>query len=132
MKFSVIVVALAVLSVLILLASKWRRSSETSSPDGEVIAQLREAGSDLSKPHPVEFFLYFPTEEAAGRAQSRLADRGFTVEVEQAEQGPDWVALARRLMVPTEAELVQIREELNALAEREGGQYDGWGTPVVQ
>ncbi|MEQ1934899.1 MAG: ribonuclease E inhibitor RraB, partial [Fimbriimonadaceae bacterium] len=40
-------------------------SKRAEGPDDEVLAQLKLAGSDLSKPHMVEFFLYLPTRESA-------------------------------------------------------------------
>ena len=40
--------------------------------DAQVIAQLQQAGSDLSKPHPIEFFLYVTTQEATDRLVSRI------------------------------------------------------------
>ena len=131
MRFSTIIIALAAVSVVILLANRWRRSSEGKTRDGEVLAQLREAGSDLSKPHPVEFFLYFPSEEAARHVGVAIADQGFTIEVRQAAQGSNWAVLAGKIMVPNEADLLRIREAFDALATAQGGEYDGWGTPVV-
>ncbi|UUZ47407.1 ribonuclease E inhibitor RraB [Massilia sp. B-10] len=47
--------------------------------DAQVVAQLRKAGSDLSKPHPVEFFLYFPSKAAADRVSDKLNSMGFHV-----------------------------------------------------
>jgi hypothetical protein len=40
--------------------SRWRKKEEPDL-DQQVLDQLKKAGSDLSKPHNIEFFLYFPT-----------------------------------------------------------------------
>jgi hypothetical protein len=44
------------------------RSKEKPDLDQAVLVQLRKAGSDLSKPHNIEFFLYFPTRSVAEMA----------------------------------------------------------------
>ncbi|HXE42414.1 MAG TPA: ribonuclease E inhibitor RraB, partial [Candidatus Baltobacteraceae bacterium] len=36
--------------------------------DESVLIQLKKAGSDLSKTHKIEFFLYFPTQAKAEQA----------------------------------------------------------------
>jgi hypothetical protein len=99
--------------------------------DAEVLAQLKKAGSDLSKPHPIEFFLYAPTKEAAERLASKVKALHFETRVEPSAQGPQWLVLATRSMVPKQADLVLIRDQFTALASAEKGDYDGWGTPVV-
>lgn len=125
-----IVLAVAALAVL---ALSNRRPAEVAatSLDGKVIAQLRRAGSDLSQPHDIDFFLYFPTEQAARAAALALDGRGFAVETGKAAQGPKWLMQLTRRMHPVERDLVALRRELDALAARHGGEYDGWGSPVV-
>ena len=111
----------------------WPRIAKAQQdPDSQVIAQLRMAGSDLSKPHPIEFFLYVPTREAAERVGSRLRALNFEANVTPAAQGPEWLVLATKLMRPEKAELVRLRKVFGELVAAEKGQYDGWGTPVVK
>ncbi len=121
-----------VLAAVVIAAALLRRPEPPLSPDGEVLAQLKKAGSNLSKPHPVEFFLYFPTSEAAERVGATLRADGFEIVVKPGAKGPDWLVQATRSMLPVEAELIALRQRFEALARREGGVYDGWGTPVVQ
>src|SRR6185503_9166522 len=45
--------------------------------DGQVLKQLVAAGSNLSKLHGVEFFLYFPDEERASKAFRELTAEGY-------------------------------------------------------
>jgi hypothetical protein len=45
-----------------------KESASVSEDDRAVLEQLRAAGSDLSKPHQIDFYLYFTTEEAAQKA----------------------------------------------------------------
>jgi hypothetical protein len=126
-----IVFIIIALVVVIASASIFRRPSSKLSRDGLVIAELKKAGSNLSKPHPVEFFLYFPTSDAAERVGDTLRNDGFEVVVGPAAKGVNWLVLAKRLLVPIEAELLAIRRRFEELAGNEGGEYDGWGTPIV-
>jgi hypothetical protein len=108
------------------------RRNKKTSPDGLVIAQLREH-SNVTKPHEIEFFLYLPTQQAAERAARDLTARGFKVEVSPPiSDDPKWPAFATKSMVPRLEALEEIRHDLTALAESLGGAYDGWGTPLVQ
>ena len=100
--------------------------------DESVLIQLRKAGSDLSKPHNIEFFLYFPTQAVAEQAASRIRDEGFHVEVKRAAKGDDWLCYATKTMVPDLRALQKIRQCFTSLANSLSGEYDGWGTPVVK
>src|SRR5882672_8366400 len=42
---------------------RWQKSPPDL--DQQVLDQLKKAGSNLSKPHDIEFFLYFQTKESA-------------------------------------------------------------------
>lgn len=71
----------------------YRTPAARDSRDTAVIEQLRAAGSDLSKPHPLQFYLYVPTEEAAKRAAVVLSRQEFQVGVRTAAMGSGWLAL---------------------------------------
>ena len=105
--------------------------SNKADPDAEVLRNLKKAGSDLSKPHKIEFFLYFHEPTLAHEAANRIETLGFETHVRSAAQGPDWLCFAVRTMVPTLEGLQKIRGDFNALAASLGGEYDGWGTGVV-
>ena len=100
--------------------------------DLQTLNRLEEAGSDLSKPHEMEFFLYFPEEASANAAAGDIRDQGFVVEVKPSEEGSDWLCFAVKTMVPTYEDIVAISREFGAIAEAYGGEYDGWGTLVVK
>ena len=104
--------------------------SKKPDPDDSVLIQLKKAGSDLSKPHKIEFFLYFPTQSAAEQAAPRLRGGGFQVEVRPAAKGNDWLCFATKTMIPELSALQQIRRDFGSLAAPLKGDYDGWGTPV--
>ena len=103
-----------------------------SDGDQQVLDQLKKAGSNLKKPHPIEFFLYFPTKPAAQRAAAEIKNDKFTVKVERGAQGHDWLCLATKKMVPSHTTLVNLRKRFKAIAAKYHGEYDGWGTPVVK
>ena len=75
-KTIVVVILAAALSVFLLQYSRGARAQ--LDPDAKVIAQLKKAGSDLSKPHLIEFLFYFPSRESADRVASTLKSRGFS------------------------------------------------------
>jgi regulator of RNase E activity RraB len=108
------------------------RSTKKPDVDESVLSRLRKAGSNLSKLHNIEFFLYFPYRDTAEKAAIVLRNAGFEVSVERAAQGDAWLCLATKTMIPEPAELQRIRFEFVALAASMNGEYDGWGTGVVK
>lgn len=104
--------------------------SKISDPDEAVIDQLKKVGANLSRPHKIEFFLYFPSQAAADQAAAHIRDAGFEVFVDRTAKGEDWLCFATRTMVPDLAALQNIRRDFERLAEPLNGNYDGWGTEV--
>jgi len=126
-----VLVALGLLGIFLMLrGSAASRERGPVDLDAETLEQLSGAGSDLSRPHRIEFFLYLPAKPEAEIVAERLRQEGFTVEVSQGENGADWLCLATRAMLPELGALQQWREKLTALAETYQGAYDGWGTEV--
>lgn len=124
------VLVLAAVAIGLLVVPRIVRAQQRV--DAQVIDQLRNAGSDLSKPHPIDFFLYAPTQEAAERLAAKVRALNFEAKVEPAAQGAQWAVLATRTMVPNESALVAIRKQFDAMTAAEKGAYDGWGTEVVK
>jgi len=108
------------------------RSKKKLDLDQSVLAQLRKAGSDLSKPHNLEFFLYFPTQSIAEESALPMRNAGFRVDVKRAAQGDAWLCFATKTMVPELPDLQKIRHDFDTLAVSKDGEYDGWGTQVVK
>lgn len=100
--------------------------------DQAVLLQLRKAGSDLAKPHHIDFFLYFPTQDVADKAALTIRHVGFEVKVQKAARGDLWLCLAKKTMVPELPDLQKIRRDFVSLAASMNGEYDGWGTPVAK
>jgi hypothetical protein len=127
---AIILALLAVVAVTVLVV---RGARGQASQDAQVIEQLKNAGSDLSKPHPIDFFLYLPTEESANRTAETLRGLGYEIKrVDRAATGSGWLVLASRTFVPTESALLQSGQELESSAKSNGGTYDGWEAPVIK
>jgi len=108
------------------------RTKRKADLDQLVLVQLRKSGSNLSKPHNIEFFLYFPTQSVAENASLKIRDAGFEVEVRRAARGDSWLCFATKTMIPALTDLQRIRQNFVALVDSMNGEYDGWGTQVVQ
>lgn len=108
------------------------KAAADQSPDGQVIVQLVKAGSKLTKVHPIEFYFYFPTKEAAHRVAAKLMADGFSAQVNYSAYKGDWLIFATKAMLPDEAQLLVLRQKFETMASEEKGEYDGWGTPVVE
>ena len=118
--------------VALIVLSGCEPNVSTANPDAEVIEQLRLAGSDISKPHPIEFFLYFPTATAADAACDVLRSQNFTASAQPSTSTSDFVCLATKSLIPTVEELNRLTTEFDSLAAKFGGEYDGWGSPVIE
>jgi len=125
------ILSLLVISGFFLFYSRNGMSGELG-PDRQVIQQLNKAGSNIGKPHHIEFFFYFPTLAAAERIADTLTKEGFAARAERAATGEDYVVLASKTMVPAESMLTQLRKKFDAMSAGEHGDYDGWGTEIVK
>jgi len=100
--------------------------------DQEVLDNLRDAGSDLSKPHDVDFSFYFPDAGAAQRFMTTVIKRPTSKKVSlHADDDSEPMVEVTRSFIPSLAEIERNSRELSELAEAEGGEFDGWGAAVV-
>jgi|SRR5215510_4373135 len=103
---------------------------EVAEEDQRVLDQLREAGSDLSKPHAMEFYLHFPTEEAANMVALRVRSEGFQAEVKEELPGKAWLCYVTKQMVPDGTRITAIGHRFTSLANEYQGEYTGWETSL--
>lgn len=100
--------------------------------DARVIENLVAAGSDISKLHNVDFFMLLPSEAQAKMAAAEMERLGYTVaSIDQPPGQSQWQIQATRRMAPQLEAMTATTRELEAVAARHGGDYDGWGTGVV-
>lgn len=106
--------------------------------DDALLAQLREHGSDLSKPTDVVFYLYIPGLEDAQAAAAQLKMHGYAPDV-RAPLGklPSGAYEARYSVVahveeaPSTENIKKARLLYSGLARRYHGEYDGWEAAVA-
>jgi regulator of RNase E activity RraB len=104
--------------------------SSVAEEDQKVLDQMREAGSDLSKPHAMEFYLHFPTEEAANLVAMRVEAEGFHAEVKEERPGRAWLCYVTKMMVPEGTMITAIGHRFTVLANEFQGEYTGWETSI--
>lgn len=98
----------------------------------EVVRQLRGVGSDVSRPHRFDFYLYVPSEADARSASLRLKEQGLSVEVRRAAKGQDWLCFATATLVPDTSRLTELGGLFSQLARSYKGDFDGWEAEVVK
>jgi len=94
--------------------------------DREVIRALAAAGADLSQPRDVLHFLYVPNEKIATFLGPRIEQIGFTVETSPEPEGTRWLILISGIAMVTEEQIASFRQTFEGLAQKAGGEYDGW------
>ena len=97
--------------------------------DSEVFAQMKAAGHDFSKETEVDFYLYFPEEGAARGALQVLSADGYDGTIEHRDG--QWLCHLKKKMVLTADTIDMERFKFRDLTVNAGGEYDGWGAPVV-
>jgi hypothetical protein len=56
---------------------------------------------------------------------------GLSAKIDRAAKGADWVIHGNKKNGPSEAELLRLRRWFDEIAATQNGDYDGWGTEVV-
>ncbi len=94
-----------------------------------VIAALSHVGADTAARRPFDFYLYFPTLDAAAAAGRELAESGFRCRVSPSTRG-DWLCLAGASLISEDSVLETVFHLMETMAEDFGGAFDGWETQV--
>ena len=97
-----------------------------------VLQQLRESGSDLTKPHVFEFYLYFATRPLAVKAADKIRQSGFSAAgVSRSASGDAWLCVAKKTLVPGKADFGDHARFFEQIAAVLSGEFDGWEAEVV-
>jgi Regulator of ribonuclease activity B len=96
----------------------------------DVLWHLRKQGSNLHRPHRMDFYFYFRTQAAAEQTAGALQARGFTTRVDRAALGDKWLCLATRRLFPDQLVLDRWGQWFERLAASAGGEYDGWESSI--
>ncbi len=98
--------------------------------DQEILEHLKERGSDLTLPHEIEFYVYFPSEQAAQTASHGITQEGFRIHLLADPSGNRWLCLALKEFIPDLETIKTYQQKFDDLAKPYGGKCDGWGTQV--
>ena len=109
------------------------RQRKNDSWDARLIDQLRKRGSDPFKPHDLDFFLAFPTREAADEMAAQMTTEGFKTDViDTPESGELRYSLhAQKSLHLTVPDMQELSRRLTDMATARGGRYDGWSAKQV-
>jgi hypothetical protein len=83
-------------------------------------------GSNGRDEKPMRHYLYFLKKPDAEEAGKRLRSRGFSVEVRRGADGENWLTLAVHAPPQDADEIEELRNEMETLAAKLDGEYDGW------
>jgi rhodanese-related sulfurtransferase len=105
--------------------------------DLAVLSELRKAGSELSLPTTIVFYVYVPTHHDAEAAAQTLCDDGFDSVVadplgklDDGSRSDDWGVIGLVTAVPAISFFRHTRPIFDALAARYKGSFDGWEAAI--
>ncbi|HEV8494393.1 MAG TPA: ribonuclease E inhibitor RraB [Candidatus Angelobacter sp.] len=102
--------------------------------DEALLSLLAVKGSDLSKPHEIDFFLYFPFGGYTWLAAKLIAQAGFRTKVTKFDNAGwhKWDLQATKTIIPRSWTLRRLRIVFSVVALLGLGKYDGWQTGLVK
>lgn len=95
-----------------------------------ILRLLKKRGSNLGKPHAIEYYVYFKSKASARKARAVIREKGFHVELLTDSSGRRWICLSIIEFIPSYKAILAAKRKLNALAKPWGGWCGGWGTQV--
>lgn len=105
--------------------------SSREKTEDAALQKMHALGVGPDQNRPMEFFLYFPTEWDAYVAASQLMNLQFNTSVNYSDHSDEWLCLAKKEVKPNSERLVELGNFLEKLAAGNNGNYDGWGTIVL-
>ena len=124
------VIAFAVFAGIVAYIYTWRKQ-RNETLDGQVLVQLKRAGSDLSKAHNCQLFFIAPSQDTATRLIEALSEIEISAQVSEFQQGTEVGVSAELKLVPEFKAMAKLRQRVSAIAAEMGAEYDGWGSEVV-
>lgn len=97
--------------------------------DAKILEQLKKLEDDSKKEHTVDFFFSFKSEAGAKAVADKLTKEGWPNPKFEASKGRVAMILSKSL-VPSLKRMQSLRLKFDALAFKNDGEYDGWGTEV--
>jgi hypothetical protein len=109
-------------------ARRSKKPSGTARKDDDVLRQLESLGVRPGSKVNVRHYLYFKSAREAERAASRIRELG--LDVEQRPSGRSTLVRASHALRIDASSVERMRAELGEIAQRSGGEYDGWEASV--
>jgi len=100
-------------------------STDPARADSEVVAQIASEGKDLTQPVLLVHLLRLPDELALTEAAQLVAQEGYAL-VATEDEGGGFTVRASRTQLLTGLSAAQERSRMAGLAQRLGGDVDGW------
>ena len=106
------------------------RNEELEEMDRQQQKAARSQTASLEpKTQSIDHFLYFPKKSDAEKAAQQLRNKEWIVEVKLGADGENWLVLGKQ-PAPIAEDIEDLRDELERLAKKHHGEYDGWGAAV--
>lgn len=106
------------------------RATMQTMANRRVLAQLEEAGDDVSAVRTVDHFAFFDDQAPCLRVAAALRERGFDVDPPQEREDGSWSLQFHRDEAPGGGRIDAVTTEILELIGEDDGAYDGWGCPV--
>lgn len=117
------------------LARGWtpERNEELEDQDRARAQAKRNAGQQANSvplDQALQHYLYFPEKSNAEKAAQWFRSQGFSVETRLAADNNSWLTLVKHASPSNQEEIDKLRAEIEALASKLDGEYDGWELAV--
>ena len=105
----------------------------TENPDAQVVAALKEAGSDISKLHQVEFVFEVAEALVDGLASALEVQLDICIYAPAPDNNAKQIfeIVASKTMLLEIGELNCLSATFEAIAAQHQASYDGWGAEIV-
>jgi len=97
--------------------------------NGDVLRRMEAKGDDLTQPRNIDFTVVFVDESSAEKLADHFRKLGYEISAKNAGTDPTlpWDVIVVRHMVPSHEGIRNFEGLLQSVADRWGGQNDGWG-----
>ena len=98
----------------------------------DLVRTFEQKGDPLSVPRPVEHLAYFSDQVARDRFAREATEQGFMIRLlePETEAAPLGAQATRDDAIDLNS-IHLVSRSVQSLAERLGGEYDGWGAPLI-
>jgi hypothetical protein len=96
----------------------------------DVRVHLAEQGSNLTLPHSLDLYLYYPSQAEAQEVAALFADSPMDTDVTESDN--HWLCLVQCELVPSSDELSTLADLMRKIHDQFGGDFDGWHAEIVR